>query len=222
MKMRGYQYAVVMLTIVLCCGCAKHPFERHAPQVMPELSMTQLLDNWWLAPGHRYLCRHSGLLEVFMRKVALEGVVKLDTTEKTARLVAMDTMGVKLFDLSVDRSGHQLNYLLPLLEEHPQLPKVVAKSIRAIFLDPNPSIQDRMVKGDRRVQLIASDRGSFDLIGMPVRVHRKRVNSADESWQVEYNQYQQQGAVWAPTGIVLNDDSGFRLTLWIQEIRELQ
>lgn len=219
---RWHHSLLILLCVVLCSGCAKHPFERHPPQVMPELSSAQLLENWWLASGHRYLCRHSGLLEVFTRKVALEGVVKLDTSASTARLIAMDTMGVKLFDLSVDATDHHLNYVLPLLEEHPQLPELVAKSIRAIFLQPNPSPHDRLLHQERGAQLISSEGQRFELIGMPVRLHRKQIHSAEGNWQVEYNQYQQQGGIWAPTGVVLNDGRGFRLTLWIQEIRELQ
>lgn len=220
---RGKLLLVVFVGALLC-SCASHPFERHQPQPLPVLTASQLVDSWWLAPGHRYLCRHSGLLEVFMRKVALEGVVKIDTTKHTARLVAMDTMGVKLFDLLVTNHDHQLNYLLPVLEEHPKLPKMVAQSLRAIFLQPNPSVQDQLVQHQRRSLLISADSAgdSFEFIGMPVRLHRKVVDSKSASWSVEYNQYRYQNGLWAPTGIVLDDDSGFRLTLWIQEIRELQ
>lgn len=221
-KWRSLKLSMVLVSSVLLFGCASHPFERHQPQQLPALTAEQLVDNWWLAAGHRYLCRHSGLLEVFMRKVALEGVVKIDTTKQTARLVAMDTMGVKLFDLFVTKECHQLNYLLPVLEEHPQLPKMVAQSLRAIFLQPNPSAQHRLIRRERRSVLKADDGGSFEFIGMPVRLNRKVVDSKTSSWSVEYNQYQDQDGLWAPTGIVLNDDSGFRLTLWIQEIRELQ
>ena len=129
---------------------------------------------------------------------------------------------VKLFDLFVTKQSHQLNYLLPVLEEHPQLPKMVAQSLRAIFLQPNPSAQHRLIRRERRSVLKSDDGGSFEFIGMPVRLNRKIVDSKTNSWNVEYNQYLDQEGLWAPTGIVLNDDSGFRLTLWIQEIRELQ
>lgn len=224
LKWRLLNLSLMLVGCVLLFGCATYPFERHQPQPLPVLTAQQLVDNWWLAPGHRYLCRHSGLLEVFMRKVPLEGVVKIDTTEQTARLVAMDTMGVKLFDLFVTKHSHQLNYLLPMLEEHPQLPKMVAQSLRAIFLHPNPSPQDRLIRRERRSVLVSADvdGSSFEFIGMPVRLNRKVVDSTANSWNVEYNQYRDQNGLWAPTGIVLTDVSGFRLTLWIQEIRELQ
>lgn len=223
-RMECLKLAMVLMCSVLLFGCATHPFERHQPQPLPVLTAQQLVDSWWLAPGHRYLCRHSGLLEVFMRKVPLEGVVKIDTTKQTARLVAMDTMGVKLFDLLVTKHSHQLNYLLPILAEHPQLPKMVAQSLRAIFLQPNPSSQDRLIRRERRSVLVSADADgcSFEFIGMPVRLNRKIVDSKSNSWNVEYNQYLDQNGLWAPTGIVLTDDSGFCLTLWIQEIRELQ
>ena len=221
-----------LLMCGLLVGCASPPsppFNRHTPEAMPQLTTVQLLEDCWLTGGHRYLCRHSGLLEIFMRKVPLEGVLKLDTVSNEARLVALDTMGVKLFDVSVTAANYQLNYLLPLLEEHRQLPEMVAKSVRQIFLRPHPDSQDLLTRTSHEYRLQSqSDPGiQFRFSGMPVRLHSKMMNSDQQHWQVDYYQYKnqpqsgRQGSLWAPTGIVLNDDSGFSLTLWIEEIKIL-
>ncbi len=238
-KQRG-KFLFSALFCLLLVSCAPSvPFVQHKPQIMPELSAQQLLDNCWLMVGYRYLCRHSGLLEVLTRKIPLEGVVKLDTTKNTARLVAMDSMGVKLFDIAVTSDGYQLNYLLPLLEEHRQLPQMVAQSVQHVFLAPYPQAVDQLQRTDTGYALLHPDSGvSFNFIGVPARLNTKVVHTNHEQWQVHYYQYKdfavsstgstgtneatEQTGLWAPTGIVLDDNSGFRLTLWIQEIRELQ
>lgn len=228
----------LLLCLLMCvslAGCSSFlsppspSFKRHTPEVMPQLTIEQLLEECWLTGGQRYLCRHSGLLELFMRKVPLEGVMKLDTVSNEARLVALDTMGVKLFDLSVNDADYRLNYLLPLLEEHRQLPEMVAKSVRQIFLRPYPVSQDHLTRTSHEYRFDSqSDPGiQFRFSGMPVRLHSKTMNSDKQHWQVDYYQYEnytqggQQSSLWAPTGIVLNDDSGFGLTLWIEEIKKL-
>lgn len=233
-----------ILILLLCClslaACAPSgPFKHHISQPMPPVSGQQLLDNCWLTIGHRYLCRHSGLLEVFTRKIPLEGVVKVDTSKNEARLVAMDSMGVKLFDIAVTAASYQLNYLLPVLEEHPQLPQMVAKSVQHIFLAPYPQVDDQLERTASGYTLASPVSGAiFSFIGRPVRLNAKVVNKGKEQWQVNYYDYIEfagaasgsgvatdatvKRGLWAPTGIVLDDDSGFSLTLWIQEIRELQ
>jgi len=221
---------MVQLSLFLCLsGCARVPFDDHPGQPLAQFTRAQLLADCWLASGHRYLCRHSGLLEVFTRKIPLEGVIKIDTSSGEARLVAMDSMGVKLFDLTVRTDSYQLNYLLPLLDEHRQLPEMVAKSVQHIFLPPYPGLDDELHSGQKKYQLTAPGAGvSFDFVGVPLRLSakvNKGVGGSEETWRADYYQYKKYvGAkeqLWAPSGIILEDSSGFRLTLWIQELREL-
>jgi hypothetical protein len=215
----------------LLVACASPPFPRHKLAALPELTSAQLLEKCWLSGGQRYLCRHSGLLEVFSRKIPLEGVVKVDTQSNTARLVAMDSMGVKLFDLSITGVDYQLNYLLPQLAKHEKLPQMIATSVRRIFLAPQPTVQDELRRLDDEYILASHDGNTqFSFIGLPLRLRSKVMHSAIEHWRVDYYQYtdfflttgaKDTNSVWAPSGIVLDDAGGFRLTLWIQELRKL-
>lgn len=239
MHQRGKMFMVVLWSLVVAACAPSVPFTSHTPQPMPELTTRQLLDGCWLRSGQRYLCRHSGLLEVFTRQIPLEGVVKVDTVKNEARLVAMDSFGVKLFDIAVSGDHYQLNYLLPLLEEHRELPKLVASSVQHIFLAPYPQLSDQVQRSENRYTLLPADSEvRFEFVGMPVRLSSKIVHTGQEQWQVNYYHYHDFAAaapgsntpaadgghdgLWAPGGIVLDDHSGYRLTLWIQEIRELQ
>ncbi|MCD6525912.1 MAG: DUF3261 domain-containing protein [Desulfuromonas sp.] len=229
---------ILLLFLLLSSGCAKGPFLPH-PQpplpISPQLSKTQLLEKCWLAPGHRYLCRHSGVLKLLWREIPLEGMIRFDTTLQQARLVGMDSMGVKLFDLSVTATDHTLNYLLPLLEEHPQLPEMVASSVRHIFLTPNPQPEDRLTRvgEDEVYQYVLSSARDEEVIftfgGDPVHLQQKTYHFDRRHGRVDYYEYGDQDGdqnvdqdgMLVPAGIVLEDDSGYRLTLWVQEIREL-
>lgn len=216
--------AILLATLlVMAGGCSRIPFERHVPQTLPELSCQQLLSDYWLTSGHQYLCRHSGLLEMFLRKIPLEGVMRIDTRRHEARLVAMDPMGIKLFDMTVDADGYQLHFLLPSLHEHPQLPQLVADSVRRIFLLPQPQCSGTLHREARRYRLRNSDAqaAQFCFVGMPARLQQYSVDADNQRWQVNFYEYQQRGALWVPGGAVLEDDRGYRLTLWFQEIRKL-
>jgi len=216
----------------LLFGCAPPlPFAAHKFEALPQLTSVQLLENCWLSGEQRYLCRHSGLLEVFGRKIPLDGVVKIDSMSNTARLVAMDSMGVKLFDISINAADYQVNYLLPQLAKHPKLPKMIATSVRRIFLQPQPRSQDIVRRlTDEYILKAADGKTQFSFVGLPIRLRSKVRRSELENWRVDYYQYKDflpftgvvdSIAVWAPSGIVLDDSSGFRLTLWIQELRQL-
>lgn len=240
--MNRVRVCISLICVVMVCmvmvGCTQPPFARQTMVTMPKMDVGQLLDNCWLCSGHRYLCHHSGLLEVAGRKIPLEGVVKIDTVTNEARLVAMDTMGVKLFDLSVASNSYQLNYLLPVLEQHKQLPQMVAKSVQNIFLSPYPDINDQLQGTASAHVLVAPETGvRFKFVGVPPRLAVKSVNNRQQHWQVDYYHYKnfignasgvigangadREHPLWAPTGIVLTDTAGFSLTLWVSNIREL-
>ena len=135
---------LVLLLCVALTACGRPTLPPHSTTIVDGLTRQQLLARHWLSGTNRYLCRQSGVLKLRWREFPLQGVLRIDSTVHEARLVAMDSMGVKLFDLSVTDQDMTLNYLLPLLEEHPQLPKVVADSVRRIFLTPQPQPEDQL------------------------------------------------------------------------------
>jgi len=178
----------------------------------------------WLSGTNRYLCRQSGVLKLPWREVPLQGVMRLDGAQQEARLVAMDGMGVKLFDLTVTPDSSTVNYLLPLLEEHPQLPEVVASSVRHIFLSPRPTAADHLQTrcAGQPYRLISSQQSGtvFTFAGDPIRLQSVHVDRAGENWQVDYFNYTHEESLWVPMMVVL-DDENYRLTLWMEEVRQL-
>ncbi len=215
---------LVLLLCVALTACGRPTLPPHSTTIVDGLTRQQLLARHWLSGTNRYLCRQSGVLKLRWREIPLQGVLRIDSTVHEARLVAMDSMGVKLFDLSVTDQDMTLNYLLPLLEEHPQLPKVVADSVRRIFLTPQPQPEDQLQSrcSGQPYQLVgdAASGAVFTFGGTPICLQTIRVDTDDEDWRVNYFDYAASGALWTPTMIVL-DDKNYRLTLWMEEVRQL-
>jgi len=221
--MKRYALIALLLAVVLT-ACGRPTLPPHSGAVSEGLSPLQLVTQHWLSGTQRYLCRQSGVLKLSWREIPLQGVLRIDCAAHEARLVAMDSMGVKLFDVTVTGEDMSLNYLLPLLEEHPQLPKVVAQSVRRIFLTPQPQAGDRLLpRCDGQPYRLVSDAQSgaeFTFGGDPIRLQTIRVATDDENWQVDYFNDSDSGMLRTPTMIVL-DDKNYRLTLWMEEVRKL-
>ncbi|MBN2644655.1 MAG: hypothetical protein JXR59_04180 [Desulfuromonadaceae bacterium] len=199
------------------------PFRDHDPQAVTACDAQQLVETCWLSPGQPYLCRHSGLLRVIGREVPLNGLLRVEADRNSARLVALDDFGVKLFDLSVTSAQHEVHYLFPPLEAYPQLTPLVAESMRRIFLHPLPESSCRRLADESGCVLAAAhgETCRFVFGGQPAVLQRKY--GAD--WQVDYYQYQGElkGSVPlrpVPQGIILQG-RGYDLTLWLQEVRTL-
>ena len=73
----------------------------------------ELLESHWLLQPKILRIRQSALLEIGRKKFPMEGFLRLDLEQGEARLLAMNEMGVVLFDLQVNPEGEQLHRVLP-------------------------------------------------------------------------------------------------------------
>ena len=154
------------------------------------------------------------------------GLMELDTAAGRARLVAVNEMGITLFDLTVTRSGQTLNSVLPQLARYPRLAEGVAASVRRIFLAPLPAAGDRLSSSATSCVLERPWEGGtlrFTFGGAAPRLRQTRVAGTTDEWQVDYYQYRRQAGTSYPAGIVLADArAGYRLTLWLDNVRRIK
>lgn len=211
-----------LLLALLLGGCAGIPFE--APQRTPTqaLSTEDLLETFWLGDGRVYRMRQSGLFQLRGMKLPIEGFMELDAAKRKARLVALEGLGVKLFDLSISADAVAVNQLLPDLRKHPGLPEAIAACVRRIFFQPQPVLTDQLEIAPREYRLRRTevDGLSFIFTGEPPLLVEKRRQSATEDWSVGYYQYKKQMDRSIPEGIFLQDRrAGYTLTLWLESVK---
>jgi len=188
-----------------------------------EFIPSQLIANHWLQQPTTWRIRQSALLEIGRKKIPMEGFLRLDLKRHEARLLAMNEMGVVLFDLQVTADGHQLQRVLPQLQQVDGLAEGVAQSLRQIFLVPQPQTEDRLENrsSSQRLWRILPE-GTigfvFDCFG-DLRETRKLAESGD--WRVVYNQYQAFESSRVPEQIIMNNyRHSVKLSLWLREVKE--
>jgi hypothetical protein len=214
------------LLLLLVSACAPVPFPRTALTPTVPGTAAALTDGLWSAGSDSLLIRQSALFELQGLRVPIAGVMKLDLAAREARLVGMNDMGVKLYDLSIAATASQTHFLLPDLAAYPGFSEAVALSVRRIFLAPAPSADDTLERTPRRYLLTrkCDDGGTlrFTFGGADAQLLEKSCRGPAASWRVRYYQYQPQLGRLFPAGIVLDDErAGYRLTLWIESVEKI-
>ncbi len=185
-------------------------------------SQELIAENWLLQPKI-WRIRQSALLEIGLKKIPMEGFLRLDLQRSEARLLAMNEMGIVLFDLQVSVEDEQLHRVLPQLQQVKGLAEGVAQSLRKIFLRPQPKVDDRLEPGGNNQRLwrslpIGTLGFLFDCQG---DLRETRQSEGPDDWRVIYEKYQSFGDFRIPQEIVMNDyQHKVKLSLWLREVKE--
>ena len=209
--------------LLLVSACATVPFE--ATELVPTVPRTaaSLADGLWSAGTGSILIRQSALFEFKGMRVPITGVMKLDRSANCARLVGMNDMGVKLYDISVDAVSSQAHFIIPDLSRYPGFAEAVAVSVRRIFLTPMPAPGDVIERTPKSYRLTREEGtgGTVGFIfgGADAQLLEKSFRGPAASWRVRYYRYQRLPGQLFPGGIVLDDNrADYRLTLWIESV----
>lgn len=199
------------------------PFQQTELMPTTPKSAAELTQGLWSFGEKSVLVAHSALFEMRGMKVPVTAMMRLDPRAREARLVGMNDMGVKLYDITVAAGSTRVNFVIPELERYPGFAEAAAVSVRRIFLDPLPEPGDRLETG-KESYLLTRENGSgatlrFLIGGAESQLLEKSSRGEGESWLVRYYQYRPGPAGPFPEGIVLEDErAGYRLTLWIDNV----
>jgi len=188
-----------------------------------EQTQAELLAADWRQQPHIWRLRQAALLEIGPKKIALEGFLRLDLQRKEARLLALNEMGLVMFDLQVTEQGEVLHRAIPQIREIKALAQGVAQSLRQIFLQPLPQVNDLLQTQGNSQHLqrrLAAGQLEFvfDCSG-DLRQTRQQATSSD--WQVIYNAYRDYAGSRLPEEILFNDVSHrVKLSLWQKEVKQ--
>jgi hypothetical protein len=216
-------YSLLVGLVLVLTGCSSVPFkETELVPVTPSTSAV-LAEGVWTTKVGTVLIRQSAVFELLGMKFPVTGLMKLDASAGTARLVGMNDMGVKLYDISIDRTSSRANYIIPELSRYPGFADAVSVSVRRIFLEPEPTGSDILTRNDDSYQLArqSSDGKTSFIFGGADHQLLEKSYSGKEMWHVRYYQYGRLNDMLVPGGIVLEDDrAGYRLTLWTESVEK--
>ncbi|MFW6387276.1 MAG: hypothetical protein ACOC0G_01215 [Thermodesulfobacteriota bacterium] len=231
--MRCYLNIWIILLLFLSACAPVAPKLDLSPYCRADTPQQELIQNHWLNQENTWRLRQSALLEIGTRKNALEGFVRLDLKQRQVRLVALNEMGLVVFDLHVDPHSEKLMRALPQVRKIKGFATGVGASLRHIFLTPRPRADDtledhghyqRLVRREMQEHGEKSGRLEFvfDCAG---NLRRTRLQSATSTWQVLYSAYREYalkaGHVEIPESIVLhNAQQRMKLTLTLNDVRQ--
>lgn len=212
---------IIGTLLLLATGCATAPFPPVELTPTAPRGAAELSAGLWNRGG-KLMLRHSALFEFRGMRVPVEAMLQLDPAAGEARLVGMNEMGVKLYDITVLPQASRANFVLPELARYPGFADQVATSVRRIFLEPEPKPGDRLRVTPESYLLTRDEGGAtveFTLGGAYAQLLEKSFRGHGDSWRVRYYQYERRDGRLYPGGIVLDDDrAGYRLTLWIESV----
>ncbi|WP_321366887.1 hypothetical protein [uncultured Desulfuromusa sp.] len=214
-------YLLLLLGLVSCVSAT--PPQQLPQDCRAEASVEQLLAENWLGQSGIWRLRQVTLLEIGSKKIPLEGFLRLDLVHGEARLVAMNEMGLVLFDLLVTEEGQQLQRAIPQLQQVKGLSLGIGQSLRQIFLQPRPQFDDKFEMRNN-VQFLRREFSDGSLVfsyDCRKDLRNTRLSADGRDWRVAYDQYRQFGSSRIPEQIIMNDfQHGVKLSLWVREIRQ--
>lgn len=217
-----------LMLMVLCAGGCARPVPFDLPlevATRAEVTAAELATGVWTQHPGVYRMRQSVLFELGGMRVPMTGLLQLDTRKQLVRLVAMNDMGVKLFDLSVSESDRQEHYIFPELARYPRFSEAVAASVRRIFLEPRINGSEVLRRSEQVYGLerpYRQGRLCFSFGGSEALLLETAVDAEDERWQARFFEYRHNAELNYPHGIVLDDSmAGYRLTLWLENVRRV-
>lgn len=224
MKARKLYLPLLALFAWLLTACSTVPFEPTRLTELPPATAAEVTRGQWNSGDGILLVRQSAVFELYGMKVPVAALMKLDLGKREARLVGMNEMGVKLYDISVDRGKSEAHFVMPELARYPKFVEAVGTSVRRIFLEPLPSPDDSLSVESKRYLLTRRSGGDtvrFLFGGEQAQLLEKSSTGKSGSWRVRYYQYQNQQGILFPGGIVLDDDQAkYRLTLWTESVEQ--
>lgn len=195
---------------LLLAGACTPPQPPPAPaaNVVVLQADTPVLNRLWLRQKQVWLLRQTALLEAGPNRLTMNALLRLDMEKHSARVVAMDDFGVKLFDLTVTAVTEDCHFLLPALTRLTGIDRMIAATVRRTYLLP-ASDSPGKVESDQFI------------IGKNGLLQGRRGDLQHEHWQIHYLGYRETIGVLHPVHIVMEDlDAGYRLTVWTEEVKE--
>lgn len=214
---------VVFLGALLLGGCTTVPFRETPPVAMDAVDPLRILEQYRETLPERFQLLTSVVFDYRWRSFAGIGMVEIDRTAQTFRIVCLNPLGVKLFELSGDADKTEPHFVMPqLMEQGGDFPTTVGSDLRRIYFNVVPALEASISRKKHAIsfrQPVGSGSLEFDFVGADGELVEKRYYEDDDLiWRVSYYEYREEHGKRFPKGIIFaNYRHGYRLTVRVKE-----
>jgi len=216
-------------TVLLCIlmfvstGCASIPFQETVLVPIGSGDPRTLVERFQKNMPASYHLLNTIVIEYAWRKFTGIGFVDIDTRNKQFKVVCLNPMGVKLFELSGDQNKTTTHYAIPALTKNGDVATAIGDDIRRIFFDPVPSSDARIGKGKYKIRFQQPfEPGSMEYVfggEVPDLIEKNYYGNDGIVWRTSYYEYRDWDGMRFPQGIIFHQyQYGYRLIIRVKEI----
>jgi hypothetical protein len=194
----------------LIAGCAKEPFEPNPTPVLQSPQPAAMRDTFARTLPNGFTSDDTIIIQApFHNDLAVLGVLRVDRSKGTFELVALNHMGIKLFDLRGDRKDVSLVFVLPPLVGLKDILLSIAHDIQHMYIDliPASGAEETIHSKDVKFTQETPD-GTviYKFGGDPSILLEKRLTGFFGTiWRVRYFRYTSESGGLYPRGIVMDN-----------------
>ena len=214
---------LVFLLLVFAAGCSTVPFQKTALVSLETVDARNILEQFKSRMPDSFQLLNTVVFEYNGRKFSAIGSVYISKADRVFRVAGMNPMGVKLFELSGDRSGVKTHYAIADFSKRGDIATAVGNDIRLIYFDLVPGPEASIWK--RKYKLIfrqSSGPGHLEYVFGGTNGDLIEKNYYDEGgivWRISYYEYRDQDGYRWPQGIVfIHYQYRYRLTIRQKEL----
>jgi hypothetical protein len=217
------KFIVLIILMLIAGGCRSLPFQEPVWTPLSSERPQSLIERFQSTLPDSFQLLNTIVFEYNWRTFSGIGYVDINRQDKTFKVVCLNPMGVKLFELSGD--GHRVtnHYTIAAFTPYGDVTTAVGDDIRRIYFDLVPSPDARIWKRKYSVSFRqSSGSGTMEYVFAGTAGDLVEKNYYDHSglaWRVSYYEYREQNAKRYPRGIVLiHYNYGYRLTIRQKEL----
>ncbi|RJR16572.1 MAG: hypothetical protein C4581_09660 [Nitrospiraceae bacterium] len=214
----------VFILIICLYGCSSVPFQKTAYVPLQTEDPWKLVEHFSESSPADFQVMNTIVFEYNWNKFSAIGYIYVDTVEKTFRVVCMNPMGVKLFELSGDKDRIVPHFVLEQFSRKGNFAVTVGEDIKRIYFDLIPSADARV--SSRRHKVTFSEpagAGTMEYIYAGAGGYLVEKNYYEDSamnWGISYYEYMEKNGRIYPGGIILNNYKySYSLTVRLKEVQ---
>jgi hypothetical protein len=201
---------VCLVLLATVAGCAKLPFEAEPLPALANPDPSAMRESFARALPNRFTSDDTIIISApFHDNLAVLDVLRVDRVAGTFELVALNHLGIKLFDLSGDRTNVSVGYVLPPLMGEKGILISIGHDIGNMYLDQIPVEAAKTEIGSNKI--VSSEKESdgtlvYEFGGGPSVLLEKHLDGWFRTkWRVRYFRYSAEFGGLYPRGIVMDN-----------------
>ncbi len=208
----------LLLLVLLAAGCAEIPFRETAPYPMESLAPEKVVADFKARTPEEISMLNTIVFEFAGQQFLGVGFLEVQTPARSFRVICLNPMGVKLFDLAGDGEAVKINFAMEPLASYGNIASAVAFDIKRIYFDLMPAddalprkLRNSIIFGKGLPtgyleHVFAGEKGDL--------VEKRFYQDQLISWSVGYYEYGDYHGKRFPGGIILTDyKGGYRLII---------